>query len=75
MVSLTEIIVAVIKEWMNMERWWNKNDRQIPKYSVKNLSYCLLVHQEFYLLINVSSLFTWLTQPPIQWAPRCFLGE
>ena len=75
MASLTEIIVAVIKEWMNMERGWNKNDGQIPKYLVKNLSHCLFVHQEFYFFTNVSSMSMWITHPPIQWAPRCFLGK
>jgi hypothetical protein len=58
-----------------MERWWNETDRQVTKYSVKNLSHCHLVHQEPFLLTNVSSLFMWLTQPPIQWALRRFLGE
>jgi hypothetical protein len=60
---------------MDMEYWWNETDRQIPKYLMKNLSHYHLIHQKLFLLTNVSSLSMWLTQPPIQWAPRCFLGK
>jgi hypothetical protein len=32
---------------MNVEYWWNDTDREKPKYSEKNLSYCHFVSYKY----------------------------
>jgi hypothetical protein len=29
--------------------WWNNIDREVPNYSVENLSQCYFVHQKFHM--------------------------